>query len=145
MDISNIFPLGIKDLNDCKKLDMIALHGLWTNKQWEKELLDPNRIVLGLKNSRGLIAIACGWMVTDQLQITLIAVHPMFQGRGYGKLILTALLNQAKFFGIQAATLEVKESNKRAQILYENIGFKLKGYRKNFYKDGSTALIFSLN
>ena len=39
----------------------------------------------------------------------------------------------SKYSGIERCTLEVRKSNKAAISLYEGLGFKMAGERKNFY------------
>ena len=123
------------------QLDKIALNGIWSRKHWENELSSKNRICLGLFSDRDLIAMACGWIVLDEIQITAIAVHPLFRRKGFGKLILSKLLNLAKEKNAKKATLEVDSKNHKALHLYKSLGFKTYGLRPNYYKEGTEAQI----
>tara|TARA_Y100001968_G_scaffold330294_1_gene381735 strand:+ start:2122 stop:2580 length:459 start_codon:yes stop_codon:yes gene_type:complete len=138
-----VISLDVHHLKKCIELDEIALDGFWSEEQWKKELTDSERLCLGLINKSQLIAFACGWIVMDELQITAIAVHPNHQGIGKGKIILSKLLFRAKSLGLNKATLEVKNNNSSAKALYKSLDFKLSGKRKNYYRDGSDALILS--
>ena len=71
-----VISLSLKNLNDCMELDELVLRGLWSKKQWEKELSDSKRICLGVFDLTNLIALGCGWVVLDELHLTAMAVHP---------------------------------------------------------------------
>ena len=130
-------------LNDCMYIDQKSLNGLWTKSQWERELTEPKRICLGIieLETKKLLGICTAWLVIDELQITFIAVHPMYQRKGLGKFLLTDLINLSKSLQTNHIHLEVKDSNDAAKAFYKSMGFKKIGYRSNFYKDGSDALI----
>ena len=128
-------------LADCLALDRSALQGLWTKEQWCRELEDPRRLCLGWTEAKTLLGVACGWLVADELHITLIAVDPSVRRRGHGKRLLSALLQQARQHGAIHATLEVRINNLAAIALYANGGFQSAGTRLKYYSDGSDALI----
>ena len=128
-------------LADCLALDRSALQGLWTKEQWRRELEDPRRLCLGWSEAKTLLGVACGWLVADELHITLIAVDPSVRRGGHGKRLLSALLQQARQQGAIHATLEVGNNNLAAIALYANGGFQSAGTRLKYYSDGSDALI----
>tara|TARA_Y100001968_G_C19363667_1_gene721235 strand:- start:31 stop:537 length:507 start_codon:yes stop_codon:yes gene_type:complete len=140
-----VISIGVQHSDECLELDKLALNGLWTKSQWQKELSDTKRICYGIFSNSKIIALACGWTVLNELQITAIAVHPSNRKNGLGTKVLSALVKQATSLGAQKVTLEVKKSNIPAQNLYKKFGFKIKGFRKNFYRDKSDALIFTMD
>ena len=133
------------DLNDCMDLDQKSLNGIWTKSQWEVELTDPKRICLGVIEfeTKKLLGLCSAWLVIDELQITFIAVHPMHQRKGIGKLLLSDLIKRSKSLQTSHIQLEVKNNNDPAKAFYKSMGFKTVGNRSNFYKDGSDALILN--
>ncbi len=133
--------LGPEHLNACTELDQIALKGLWTKKQWEKELNASQRLCLGIFQSTKLVAIATGWLIVDELHLTAVAVHPLHRRKGLASLILFTILQKAKSKGINHAWLEVSNCNPAGKALYKSCGFITKGRRPNYYKNGSDALI----
>ena len=132
-------------LNSCINLDQKSLKGLWTKSQWERELTDPRRICLGIieLETKNLLGLCTAWLVIDELHITSIAVHPLHQRKGIGKLLITDLIKRSNSFHINRIFLEVKETNETAKAFYKSMGFIIVGNRPNFYKDGSDALIFT--
>lgn len=129
----------------CLKLDAQALNGLWTSDHWERELSDPQRICIGIASSADtLLAMACGWVVLDELQITMIGVEPEHRRRGLGRAVLKRLLLDASSAGARHAILDVAEDNHGARALYSAFGFQTVGRRDRYYRDGKNALIQSL-
>ena len=128
-------------LAECLALDRCALQGLWTEEQWRRELEDPRRLCLGCTDAKRLLGVACGWLIADELHITVIAVDPSVRQRGHGKRLLSALLQQARQQGAIHATLEVASNNPAAIALYSDAGFQSAGTRLKYYSDGSDALI----
>ncbi len=140
-----IIQLGITHLNECVDLDQKTLNGLWSRFQWERELIEPNRICLGIieLETKKLLGLCSAWLVIDELQITFIAVHPTYQRRGLGKFLFSELIKYSKSLQTNHINLEVKKNNEQAKAFYKSLGFKTVGLRSNFYKDGSDALILN--
>ena len=129
----------------CLKLDARALNGLWTSDHWERELSDPQRICIGIADSaHTMLAMACGWVVLDELQITVLGVEPEQRRRGLGRTVLKQLLLDASSAGARHAILDVAEDNHGARTLYSAFGFQTVGRRDRYYRDGKDALIQSL-
>jgi ribosomal-protein-alanine N-acetyltransferase len=140
-----IIQLGLVHLNKCVDLDQESLNGLWSISQWEIELNDSKRISLGIieLESTKLLGICSAWLVIDELHITFIAVHPMHQRKGLGRLLLSDLIKRSKSLQTNRIHLEVKNNNEPAKAFYKSMGFKTVGRRSHFYKDGSDALLLN--
>ncbi|MGS0682636.1 ribosomal protein S18-alanine N-acetyltransferase [Shewanella sp. 125m-7] len=80
----------------------------------------------------------CGFAILHQIfeDATLmdICVEPRLQGKGYGKMLLKAVIVEAKDKGAEVLLLEVRQSAIAARELYEKVGFKQTGIRKGYYK-----------
>jgi ribosomal-protein-alanine N-acetyltransferase len=129
----------------CLALDRAALGGLWSLAQWQRELEEKERPGIGLGQGQELLAMACGWLVVDELHITLVAVAPDQRRRGFGRQVLAALLDRAVLRGATRATLEVAAGNGPGQGLYGSLGFRTAGIRHGYYRNGEDALIQWLN
>lgn len=134
-------PIGPRDLEACLRLDAASLGGLWSAEQWCRELEDPQRPGIGLRHGVTLLAMACGWLVLDELHITLVAVDPRHRRQGLGGRVLRELLAEGRRLGAERATLEVSAGNTAAKALYDQCGFRTAGVRRRYYRDGSDALI----
>ena len=141
------------------------LLGLWASEtevsapegfDSELESIEPNTILnsklLSVENSSPatptskltptLIGLGCLWAILEEAHITILAIHPRFQGQGLGQALLWALLTKAHYRKLERATLEVRGSNLAAVSLYNKFGFKEAGRRKKYYKDtGEDALV----
>lgn len=139
---ADVLRLGPEDLCDCLSLDHQSLGGLWSKEQWQRELSEPQRPVLGLRDAEGgLLALASAWLVVDELHITAVAVHPDHRRQGLARRVLEALLRLASQAGAERATLEVSSANAAARALYASLGFKEVAVRRAYYRNGEDALI----
>ncbi len=134
------------DLQACLALDGAALGGFWSESQWRAELDGAGRLCLGIDQPNpeapgGLVAVACGWLVVDELHITVLAVDPAGRRRGLGRQLLEALLAAAQARGALHATLEVASGNQAALALYAACDFQTAGTRRGYYRNGQDALI----
>ncbi len=92
------------------------------------------------------LAYAGLWLVIDEGHVLNVAVAPDVRRRGYGRRILTALIDLARENGMTLMTLEARRSNLAAQALYHSCGFLDVGYRKRYYEDNQEdALIMALD
>jgi [ribosomal protein S18]-alanine N-acetyltransferase len=130
------------DLEQIVALDRLCLGGLWTLEGYQREVDSPNSLLVSLVLQGQIIGCGCFWAILEEAHITLLVVHPDYQGLKLGSLLLYTLLERAYQRGLERATLEVRESNTIALALYEKFGFKIAGRRKKYYKpDGEDALI----
>jgi ribosomal-protein-alanine N-acetyltransferase len=67
--------------------------------------------------------------------ITTIAVDPRWQRHGIGTRLMLALAREAVRRDARHLTLEVRLSNRGAQLLYQRFGFVPVGVRKNYYQE----------
>ncbi len=132
------------------ELYRICLGGLWSLEGYQRELASPNSTLLTVsipttKESDAIVAMGCFWAILEEAHITIIAVHPDYQGQGFGQSLLYSLLKDAVSRKLERATLEVRASNHPALCLYKKFGFQEAGRRKGYYqKTGEDALILWL-
>jgi ribosomal-protein-alanine N-acetyltransferase len=92
---------------------------------------------LGLVAPPPLLGYAGLWLLVDETHICTIAVHPQWQGRGLGELLVVSLLEQSMELGARRTTLEVRVSNSAALELYLKYGFEIISRRKRYYTDNN--------
>jgi len=99
----------------------------------------------GIPSGR-LAGFVIAHLLVAETHILNIAVDPAYQGKGYGRSLLGAVLNYAAERGEERAVLEVRESNLKAQCLYLSAGFRVIGRRKNYYdRQKEDALVMLLH
>ena len=82
--------------------------------------------------------------VLDEGEISNIAVHPFFTGKGVGFALMKAAQEYCRRAGVNTLHLEVRPSNTRAIALYRKCGFVQTGMRRGYYADnGEDALLYS--
>lgn len=142
--------LKAKQLPGVVKLDQLCFSQLWTLEGYSRELNSPNSELLvlsvpsfqnnissSLDSTENLVGIGCFWAILEEAHLTLLGIHPHYQGQGLGQFLLWALLKRAVERKLERATLEVRESNVSALSLYEKFGFKIAGKRKSYYSNPS--------
>jgi [ribosomal protein S18]-alanine N-acetyltransferase len=90
-----------------------------------------------------LLGFAGYWLMADEAHISTIAVHPDWQRRGLGELLLLNMLYLQCEQQASLSTLEVRRSNRVAQALYHKYGYELVGERPRYYKNGEDALLLT--
>ena len=92
-------------------------------EQGEKPGLDQDRIV-------GICGVK---KIFEEGEISNVAVHPDYRGRGVSRRMLEMLIREAREGGVESFTLEVRAGNRPAIRLYESFGFRTEGIRPRFY------------
>jgi [ribosomal protein S18]-alanine N-acetyltransferase len=78
----------------------------------------------------------------SQGDIQTLAVEPAHRGCGLGKMLLAALLDEARGLGVSDVFLEVRADNEPAMALYESFGFRPIDRRVGYYQpDGVDAIV----
>ena len=73
--------------------------------------------------------------VCGETDMMNIAVHPDYRRRGIAQSLIEVLIRELKNRGSICLTLEVRCSNDSAIGLYEKMGFRQVGLRKNYYRN----------
>ncbi|HET7220188.1 MAG TPA: ribosomal protein S18-alanine N-acetyltransferase [Vicinamibacterales bacterium] len=137
-----------EDLDAVAALEAESFTNPWTREMLERELRqsDVARVyVLRLPTHRVAAFCAC-WLLYDELHINTIAVHPDLRRQGLASQLMTRLLAIAAAEGAHRALLEVRRSNIAAQRLYESLGFRTAGVRRNYYtQPEEDALLLTRN
>lgn len=91
------------------------------------------RVIGLMKNDGELLGFAIVQQIVDEATLLDICLSPQQQGRGYGHLLLMAVIDGAKAAKAVVLMLEVRESNLAARALYQKLGFVETGRRKGYY------------
>jgi len=75
------------------------------------------------------------WFVVDEAHLTSIAVRAEERRRGIARELMKVCLALALERQTTMMTLEVRASNRPAQALYEEFGFRKVGVRRGYYSD----------
>lgn len=106
----------------------------WTPEQLRTQL-GPGHVFLAAWENGELLGYAGLMYVLDEGYISNVAVAPESRRRGAGEALLRELGGRAGALGLAFLTLEVREGNGPARALYEKMGYKCVGRRKNYYEN----------
>lgn len=105
----------------------------WSENALAEELDNPHaRFFVCIKDGA-----VCGYIgahnIVGEVYITNVGVLPSYRGQGIGAMLVGFLKEYSKTENADFITLEVRKSNSVAIKLYDKMGFKVVGERKNFY------------
>ena len=129
-----------KDIDLCYELDSNTI-SLWSKKQWSKEFKKEGVRVFGLFFSNLIIGICVCHVVLDEAQINFFVVNQRYREKGFGSYLMRYLIKQCEKLNLNKLCLEVSHSNHTAEKFYSRFDFSTVGIRRNYYKDGSDALL----
>ena len=139
----SIEAMQLTDIEAVLTIEHLCFPTPWSHFAFYTELTENHYALYVVGKIDGqVVAYAGTWVILDEANITNVAVHPDWQGRGFGRDILLGLLARAKARGAVRATLEVRKHNLHAQQLYLKYGFNFRGLRRGYYTDtGEDALV----
>jgi len=129
-----------KDIDLCYKLDSKTI-SLWSKKQWANEFKREGTKIFGLFMINLVIGICVFQIVLDEAQINYFVVNKKFRKKGFGSYLMSYLIKKCEKLNLKKILLEVSQSNVTAERFYSSFNFSTVGIRRNYYKDGSHALL----
>ena len=131
-----------EDVGRVHELEKICFRTPWSYNSLMSELTNDVAYYAVAVSDGIVVGYAGSWIMFDEAHITNIAVDPDYRCRGIAYAMILHLMKIALQKGAERMTLEVRESNLRAQRLYASLGFAYAGMRKHYYSDtGENALI----
>lgn len=136
----------IEDAKEIFAIEMECFSVSWSLDSIETELLNEDKkLYYVVEDANGVVGYAGAWLVYDEGQITNIAIRPSARRQGFGAKLTSALIEECFKRGMHEIFLEVRISNLSALSLYRQLGFTVKGMRKNYYSEPKEdAYIMSL-
>lgn len=105
----------------------------WTLSQLAGVMVMPGTWLTIARVDAAVLGFTLVRSVLDECELLLLAVHPLWRGRGVGRTLLADSLKTARRRGIRSMNLEVRSSN-NAIKLYENMGFEYVHRRPGYYR-----------
>ena len=141
--------LSIKEIDQkefelCYELDANTT-SLWTKKQWQSEFTKKGVKVIALFLEKKIIGIYVVQTIIDEAQINYFSIKKNFRQKGYGSCLMKYLLKECEKLNIKKLLLEVSETNAIAERFYRKFNFLTVGRRKNYYSDGTDAVLKEKN
>lgn len=145
--------MQVRALLSADKVTMRALvqsihdeQGLKPEFYWPSDLLGAELATaeaFGIFEGQKLAGFVLYRILEQAWEISLVASHPEFRRKGLMERLFKELI--AAKGQDKELWLEVHEENVPAQKLYEKLGFREVRRRPRYYKDGATAILYSLS
>jgi ribosomal-protein-alanine N-acetyltransferase len=137
-----------EDLSAVLEIERRAFSQPWSRAFFERELATPfARLTVATDESEArtqLVGYSCRWRVTDEVHLLNVAVHPSRRGGGIGRMLVEAVIGEARDIRARTMFLEVRASNVAARRLYRQLGFRDLGVRRGYYGPGQDAIVMEL-
>jgi ribosomal-protein-alanine N-acetyltransferase len=130
------------DVPELAALEAACFTHPWTPAQIADEIAGPGpggMLVLDGPprpgGAGGLRAYCAFRLVVDEMHVMNVAVAPDQRGRGLARWLLDFAMGKAARAGARRALLELRAGNREALALYESLGFRRLGVRREYYRE----------
>lgn len=118
---------------------LAALHGACLSPAWSEAMIASllatpgGRAWIALKDDRP-VGFSMIRQAADEAELLAIGVLATDRGRGIGRALLTATIEECTRAGLAHMYLEVARSNSAARKTYCSSGFFIVGHRQGYYR-----------
>ena len=127
--------MGERHVSQVAELEKLCFHDPWSEKSIAGELNNLLSLwVVAVEDDR-VVGYVGSQTVCGESDMMNIAVHPDYRRRGIARSLVEYLIRELANRGSECLTLEVRSSNDSAKALYEMLGFRQVGLRKNYYRN----------
>lgn len=130
-----IVPMIEKHIDKLTEIEKLCFTQPWTQEGIRAEIEKQTSIYAAAEKDGEAVGCAGMQCVCGECYIDKVAIHPNFRRMGIAKSLVQYLIDTAIKSDAEFITLEVRKSNEPAIKLYNKLGFKPVGIRKNFYTD----------
>lgn len=134
-----------EDLEQVLALEQRCHAQPWSRATFEQELVNEIARIDLLLIDDVVAGYISSWQVAGELEIQNVVTAPEWRRQGLAGWMLRQVLFRAAAGGARRALLEVRAGNRAAIALYERFGFRTNAQRSNYYNDGETAVLMSLD
>lgn len=138
-----ISTMMLNDLEQIKKNLQTDFNDFWNFEIFKEELANNNSMYLVLRYENEIVSFGGIKIILDEADIMNIVTKKDKRNQGFAKFLLNELITIAEEQNCKTITLEVDENNLPAIKLYKDFEFKEVGKRKNYYKNGNTAILMT--
>ncbi len=128
----SILPMKAEEIDELVLIEQDITPCPWTPANFVDSLVIGHQGRI-LRDEQGIRAYAVISTVLDEAELLLIGVARSHQGKGYGQLLMRAIISELLASGVKHLYLEVRESNAPALALYRSLGFEQTGRRAAYY------------
>lgn len=125
-----------EDLPEVLTIERLCFSNPWSEDTFRGEIQNKaisSPLVVIHPEDKKIIGYVIFWQIGDEAQINNVAIHPDYQGQGFGEQAMRYVLERLRENGVHFVSLEVRVSNLPALTLYRKLGFSILGVRKEYY------------
>ncbi|EKU93225.1 Protease synthase and sporulation negative regulatory protein PAI 1 [Alloiococcus otitis] len=136
-----VYQLKVGQKADAKSLVNLQETAYSPSEIWPESLLEremstkSNSLYLLLLYQDYPVAFIGAWIKGDNCHVSNLVVRPGYQRQGLGQFLLNQVEQVALNQNCHYYSLEVRESNHKAQKLYHKQGFETVGVKKEYYSN----------
>jgi len=117
----------------------------WSEQSIISQLPDANHVFLVALDGEAVIGYVGMMNVLDEGYISNVAVTSAYRRQKIADALIAELMKRAEMLDLSFVTLEVRESNEPAKLLYAKHGFEIVGVRKGYYsKPKENAILMTV-
>jgi ribosomal-protein-alanine N-acetyltransferase len=124
-----------RDLDAVLAIERVSFPSAWSADSYLRELRNPCSHYFVARLGDKIIGYAGMWTVSGEAHVSTLAVAPSYRRLGLGEHLMQHLISVAVEHNSALMTLEVRQSNLQAQILYHKLGFQVRGLLRRYYGD----------
>ena len=132
----DIRPMTAEDLETSAELEAMCFSTPWSLQAFRDSLDKPEIYLFRVAYMGSELVAQAGLILSfDEADVVNVAVKPEYRKNGIAFELLNELMKAGSARGVKDYTLEVRAGNRAAIALYEKLGFKTEGIRKDFYRE----------
>lgn len=129
------------DLDQVLEIERKSFQQPYSRQIFEQELKIQVATLWVALHRKKIVGYIDFWLIRDEMELISIAVHPDYKKTGIGETLMQEMMRYAHRHAARFIHLDVRESNRGAQRLYEKFGFTKVGIRRRYYSDNQEDAI----
>lgn len=125
----------VEDLDQVVDIEQNLFSVPWTKEGFLTYLMKKDTMFFVVEEKERILGYCSMMTVLDEGDILNVAVRSDRQKEGIGLFLVDSMLRMAEMEGIRLVHLEVRQGNGTARRLYQRLGFKEDGLRRNYYEN----------
>ncbi|MBS5121960.1 MAG: ribosomal protein S18-alanine N-acetyltransferase [Blautia sp.] len=125
----------VEDLDQVVDIEQNLFSVPWTKEGFLTYLMKKDTMFFVVEEKERILGYCSMMTVLDEGDILNVAVRSDRQKEGIGQFLVDSMLRMAEMQGIRLVHLEVRQGNGIARRLYQRLGFKEDGLRRNYYEN----------
>ena len=125
----------VEDLEQVVDIEQKLFSVPWTKEGFLTYLMKKDTMFFVVEEKDRILGYCSMMTVLDEGDILNVAVRSDRQKEGIGQFLVDSMLRMAEMQGIKLVHLEVRQGNGTARRLYQRLGFKEDGLRRDYYEN----------